>query len=66
MNDYARAAVWAAFLIGAAYAAPRLLHLWQQQKLMDFLHDKQKPQVGTFDFDRALVELDGNDDTPYL
>ena len=32
MNDYARAAVWVALITGAAYAAPRLAHLYHQQK----------------------------------
>jgi len=60
MNDYARAAVWVAFLGAAAYAAPRLLHLWQQQRLLDFMH-KPKDEAGTFDFDKAFVELEGDD-----
>lgn len=66
MNDYARAVVWAAALLGSAYAAPRLLHLWQQQRLLDFINSKPERDTGTFDFERAIVELKGNDESPYL
>jgi len=57
VNDYAKAAIVVAALASAAYVTPRLIHLWQQQRIVDAL---RKPVEGTFDFTKALVELSEN------
>ena len=59
MNDYAKAAITVAVIAATAYMTPRLIHLWQQQRLVEAL---RKPVEGTFDFTKALVELAENDD----